>query len=62
MAAPPAAHLEQFRSRQQWRPKSGRWLSRAADELPDAPFLAGEPMRRAVTADRADEEPPDPRA
>jgi hypothetical protein len=48
MAAPPATHLEQFAAACNRIGDPGRRLGRAADELPHAPFLAGEPMRRAI--------------
>jgi hypothetical protein len=48
MAAPPAAHLEQFAAASNRIGDPGRRLGRPADELPHAPFLAGEPMRRAI--------------
>ncbi len=48
MAAPPAAHLEQFAAASNRIGDPGRRLGRPADELPHAPFFAGEPMRRAI--------------
>jgi hypothetical protein len=48
VAAPPAAHLEQFAATSNRIGDPGRRLGRPADELPHAPFLAGEPMRRAI--------------
>ena len=48
MAAPPAAHLEQFTAAGNRIGDPGRRLGRPADELPHAPFMAGEPMRRAI--------------
>jgi hypothetical protein len=48
MAAPPAAHLKQFAFASNRIGDPGRRLGRPADELPHAPFLAGEPMRRAI--------------
>jgi len=48
MAAPPAAHLEQFTAASNRIGDPGRRLGRPADELPHAPFMAGERMRRAI--------------
>ena len=48
MAAPPAADLEQFAAASNRIDDPGRRLGRPADELPHAPFFAGEPMRRAI--------------
>jgi hypothetical protein len=48
MAAPPAAHLEQFAAASNRISDPGRRLGRPADELPHAPFMAGKRVRRAV--------------
>ena len=48
MAAPPAAHLEQFAAASNRIDDPGRRFDRPADELPHAPFLAGQPMRGAI--------------
>ena len=48
MAAPPAAHLEQFAAASNRIDDPGRRLGRPADELPHAPFMAGKRVRRAV--------------
>ena len=53
MAAPPAAHLKQFADASNRIGDPGRRLGRPADELPHAPFFAGEPMRRVEEAYRA---------
>jgi len=46
--AAPLAHLEQFAAASNRIGDAGRRLGRPADELPHAPFLAGEPMRGAM--------------
>jgi hypothetical protein len=47
MAAPPAAHFGQFAAASNRIDDPGRGSTEPA-ELPHAPFLAGEPMRRAI--------------
>jgi hypothetical protein len=48
MAAESAAHLQQFADARNGVRNLGRWLSRTAYELPDAPLLAGQRMRGAI--------------